>query len=139
MTTRETRLCIGTHVATITSVKNRDYLAVVHQSVCSPTSPISLHSSAQLHEHRIYVNNRSRRQADEAGNPRKQCRTFPGEATFPMRVRNGLMTIDIRPRTHDDLKRLPRVELTGSEKWYPQKLYNDPCGLEQAVSPMDNA
>ena len=138
-TTKKTGLCIGTHADVMVSSDNREYLVILHQAVSNPTSPISLLSCMQLREHGIIVHNRSRRHLDEDGNPGKQCIIVPLGPTFNLHVRDGLMTLALRLPTREDMKRLPRVELTGRATWYPKQLYDDPLGIPSLVTTNDNA
>ena len=113
-----TRLRLGTHGAVGRTSKG-DAILVFHNYASHATSP-SIHSSLQLEDNGIIVNDRPTRLGGS------QSLHSPSGSVIPLTFHDGLACLSLRPYTDAESDTLPRIVMTNEAPWSPHR-YDGPA------------
>jgi hypothetical protein len=129
---------IGTGYAVIQDITGKEYLAVAHHAVQNAGSRTSLLSEAQMRHHGIIVDCTPTQFLGIDNKPGTQSLQIPYQLSDPtvmekahihLTVRAALMTCPHRLPTDDDMRTLPRLQLTSQELWDPHSIYDDQLAI----------
>ena len=93
-----------------------EVIAILHQYAHNPMGK-TIHSSIQLEHFKNAVDDRS----SKIKGATQSIRTLDGYV-IPLRFKQGLAYMPIRPYSNEEWKRLPHIVLTSDEDWDPSKM-----------------
>ena len=131
---------IGTACTVMKDSNGKDYLIIANEAIQNRKSDISLLSEIQLRHNGIIVDSVSKKHQGLDGPGTQSIYSADRSLQFRMQQRAAMMTLIHRLPTEEDIRTLPRFELTSNTIWNPCQQNDDPDTVNAIEDPfMNNA
>ena len=129
---------IGTACTVMKDSNGIEYLVIANEAIQNRKSDISLLSEIQLRHNGIIVDSVSEKHQGLDGPGTQSIYSSDQTIQFKMQQRAAMMTLLHRLPTEEDIKTLPRFELTSDTIWNPCNQNDDPDTINAIEDPFMN-